>query len=106
MPLDEFQKEILEVIRNNRTASSPFAGRAMIQQHGFRLTDDQDNLTAGNPEPVMRLDVQVLETAGFTVEETKSYEGFRECRVMKPGTGTAILQWAQALSLGVLCACT
>lgn len=99
MPLDDFQKEILEVIRNNRTASSPFAGSAVIQQHGFRLTDDQDIFTAGDPEPVMRRDAQALKTEGFTVEETKSFEGFRECRVTKPGTGTAILQWAQALAL-------
>lgn len=99
MPLDDFQREILEVIRNNRTASSPFAGSAVVQQHGFRLTDDQDIFTSGDPEPVMQLDAQALRVVGFTVEETKSFEGFRECRVTKPGTGTAILQWAQALSL-------
>lgn len=99
MPLDDFQKEILEVIRNNRTASSPFAGSAVIQQHGFHLTDDQDIVASVDPEPVMQLDAQALRIAGFTVEETKSFEGFRERRVTKPGTGTAILQWAQALSL-------
>ena len=99
MPLDDFQKEILKVIRHNRTASSPFAGGAVIQQHGFRLTDDQDIFTAGDPEPVMQLDAQALRTAGFTVEETKSFGGFRECRVTKPGTGTAVLQWTQVLSL-------
>lgn len=99
MPLEDFQKEILEVIRNNRTASSPFAGSAVIQQHGFHLTDDQDIVASVDPEPVMQLDAQALRIAGFTVEETMSFEGFRECRVTKPGTGTAILQWAQALSL-------
>ena len=99
MPLDDIQREILEVIRNNRTASSPFAGNAVIQQHGFRRTDDQDIFTAGDPEPVMRLDAQALKADGFTVEETTSFEGFRECRVTKPGTGTANLQWTQALSL-------
>ena len=92
MPPDDFQKEILEVIRNNRTASSPFAGSAVIQQHGSRLTDDRDIFTADDPEPVMRLAAQALKTAGFAVEETKSFECFRECRVTKPGTGTAILQ--------------
>ena len=90
MPLDDFQKEILEVIRNNRTASSPFS--AVIRQHGSRLTDDRDIFTADDPEPVMRLDAQALKTAGIAVEETKSFECFRECRVTKPGTGTAILQ--------------
>ncbi|MCY4184028.1 MAG: hypothetical protein OXC82_10295 [Rhodobacteraceae bacterium] len=99
MPLDNFQKEILEIIRKNRTASSPFAGSSVIQYHGMRLSDDQDIFTAGDPEPVMRIDKQALVDAGLIVQETKTYTGFRECRVMRPGISTAILQWTQALNL-------
>ncbi len=99
MPLDDFQKEILELIRENRTTSSPFAGGSVIQYHGMRLSDDQDIFTAGDPEPVMRIDKRVLEDAGLTVQETKTYTGFRECRVMRPGISTATLQWSQALNL-------
>ena len=99
MPLDDFQKEILELIRENRTTSSPFAGGSVIQYHGMRLSDDQDIFTAGDPEPVMRIDKRVLEDAGLTVQETKTYTGFRECHVMRPGISSTTLQWSQALNL-------
>ena len=99
MPLDDFQKEILELIRENRTISSPFAGGSVIQYHGMRLSDDQDIFTAGDPEPVMRIDKRVLEDAGLTVQETKTYTGFRECHVIRPRISSATLQWSQALNL-------
>ena len=99
MPLDDFQKEILDVIRQNRTQSSPFAGGSVLQHHGVRLSNDLDIFTAGNPAPIMQKDVRALAAAGFTVEETRSYTGFRECRVAKPASGTVFLQWAQALAL-------
>ena len=47
MPLDEFQKSVIAVVSRNRDSGSPFAGGAVIQQHGFRLTEDQDIFTAG-----------------------------------------------------------
>lgn len=99
MPLDDFQKEIQEIIRKNRTVCSPFAGGSVIQYHGMRFSDDQDIFTAGDPEPVMRIDKQALEDAGLIIQETKTYSGFRECRVMRPGISTAVLQWTQALNL-------
>ena len=99
MPLDDFQKEILEIIRINRTVSSPFAGGSVIQYHGMRLSDDQDIFTAGDPEPVMRIDKQALIDAELIVQETKTYTGFRECHVMRPGISSATIQWSQALNL-------
>ncbi len=99
MPLDDFQKEIQEIIRNNRTVSSPFAGGSVIQYHGIRLSDDQDIFTADDPDPIMRLDIQALEAAGLTVRVTKSRTGFRECLVMKPEVASATLQWTKALNL-------
>ncbi|MDE0524571.1 MAG: hypothetical protein OXH79_21740 [Boseongicola sp.] len=99
MPLDNFQKDILRVIASNRDASSPFAGGSVIQRHRFRLSDDQDVFTAGDPDPVMRKDVEALEANGLHVSPGRAYDGFRECHVMKPKEGRAILQWTQALAL-------
>ena len=89
----------MAIISRNRTASSPFAGGSVIQHHGIRLSDDQDIFTAGDPEPVMQNDVKALNAAGLTVKETKSYPGFRECLVTKPGIANTTLQWTQALGL-------
>ncbi|MXW87452.1 MAG: hypothetical protein F4103_10025 [Boseongicola sp. SB0673_bin_14] len=99
MPLDTFQKEILSVIKRNRTASSPFAGGAVLQQHGTRLSDDLDIFTEGDPGPIMEHDARALAAAGFTVHETRSRTNFRECRVTRPEDGVATLQWVQALAL-------
>lgn len=99
LPLDDFQKAILAVIRRNRTTASPFAGGAVIQRHGIRLSDDQDIFTEGDPGEIMRRDIQALEAAGFTVRETQSRTGFRECRVMRPDTASTVLHWAAGLSL-------
>ncbi|MCY4100702.1 MAG: hypothetical protein OXF46_07250 [Rhodobacteraceae bacterium] len=99
MPLDDFQKEILELIRNNRATCSLFAGGSAIQYYGMRLSDDQDIFITGDPEPVMRIDKQALVDDGLIVQETKTFTGFRECRVMRPGISTTLLQWTQALNL-------
>lgn len=100
MPLDEFQKGVIAVVSRNRDSKSPFAGGAVIQQHGFRITDDQDIFTAGD-EPLdnlVRADRASLEAAGFTVQLRRSYPGFRECTVAKPMTGITVLQWTVALA--------
>ncbi len=54
MPLDGFQNDVIAVISRNRDPGSPFAGGGVIQQHGFRLTEDQDIFTSGE-EPLDRL---------------------------------------------------
>ena len=100
MPLDDFQKSVIAVVSRNRDSGSPFAGGAVIQQHGFRLTEDQDIFTTGD-EPLdnlMHADRAALEAAGFTVHPRRSYSGFRECTVVKPMTGTSVLQWTAALA--------
>ena len=100
MPLDEFQKGVIAVISRNRSPGSPFAGGAVIQQHGFRLSEDQDIFTASE-EPLDKLvqaDRAALESAGYTVRPARSYSGFRECKVMKPLVGTTVLQWTVALA--------
>ena len=100
MPLDEFQKGILAVISSNRDRRSPFAGGAVIQQHGFRLSDDHDIFTAGDErlDELMQTDRSALESAGYTVRPGRSYSGFRECLVMQPLTGTTTLQWTHGLA--------
>ena len=97
MPLDEFQKGILDVIRAHRNAESPFAGGSVIQRHGFRLGDDQGIFTPGDRDAAMRQDTQALETAGYSVLPGKSYTGFRECIVAKSAVGRTILQWTHGL---------
>ena len=97
MPLDEYQKGIIGVIRAHRDAESPFAGGSGIQQHGFRLSDDQDIFTSGDLDSIMRQDTQALKTAGYSVLPGKSYTGFRECIVAKLAIGRTILQWTQGL---------
>ncbi len=47
----------------------------------------------------MRKDVAALEANGFGVSPGRAYDGFRECHVMKPMEGRAVLQWTQALAL-------
>ena len=100
MPLDEFQKGVIAVISRNRGPGSPFTGGSVIQQHGIRLTDDQDILTADDAfiDRLVRTDVSALEAAGFTVQLRSSYTGFRDCRVTKPLAGTTTLQWTAALA--------
>ena len=97
MPLDEFQKGVIAVISRNRGPGSPFAGGAVIQQHGFRLSEDQDIFAAGDLDVLMQRDTASLEAAGYNVRPGRSFDGFRECQVMKPLIGTTTLQWTHGL---------
>ncbi len=100
MPLDRFQKEVVEVISAERDHSNPFAGGSVIQHYGFRLSDDHDILADGASrlDQLMQADCASLEAAGFTVRQTQAYSGFRECRVMKPTVGTTTLQWTAGIA--------
>ncbi len=100
MPLDKFQKSVISAISRNRGPGSPFTGGGVIQQHGIRLTDDQDILAADDEfiDRLVKTDVAALQAAGFTVQLRSSYTGFRDCRVAKPMAGTTILQWTAALA--------
>jgi hypothetical protein len=42
VPLDAFQRDVLGVLSRRRTPSSPVAGGAVLQLHGYRLSDDLD----------------------------------------------------------------
>ncbi len=100
MPLDEFQREVIAVICRNRAPESPFAGGAVIQQHGFRIPEDRDIFTTGQEplDDLVQADRTALEKAGFRVNLRRSHSGFRECAVMMPMTGATILQWTVALA--------
>ena len=100
MPLDEFQKGVSAIISQGRSPGSPFAGGAVIQQHGVRPRPDQDIFTVGE-EPLDRLvqaDRLALEAGGYTVQMRRSWPGFRECMVVKPMIGTTLLQWTAGLA--------
>ncbi len=98
MPLDEFQKAIAAVLSANRDTGSPFAGGAVIQQHGFRLSNDQDIFTGWDLEDIAGRDIATLENAGYTVSVGRVRDGFRECIVSRPAAGRTVLQWTHGLS--------
>ena len=100
MPLDEFQKGVIAVINRNRDPASPFARGAVIQQHGFRLSENQDIFTSSDAQldRLVQADQSVLEANGYATQLCRSYSGFRECRVTKPMSGNTILQWTAALA--------
>ena len=100
MPLDEFQKSVIAVISCNRDSQSAFAGGSVIQQHGVRLTDDQDIFAVSDErlDGLAETDQSALEAAGYIVQPRRSFDGFRECLVMKPLVGTTTLQWTAGLA--------
>ena len=83
MPVDEFQKSFIAVVSRNRDSKSPFAGGAAIQQHGFRLSADQDMFAVSDEslDDLVQADRTALEAAGFEVHLRISFAGFRECIV-------------------------
>ncbi len=96
MPLDEFQKVITAVLSANRGAESPFAGGAVIQQHGFRLSEDQDIFTGREFNSIVERDIEALRHAGFRTFRQKDFHGFQEHLVTGPA-GRTTVQWTQAL---------
>lgn len=97
MPLDEFREGVIAAISSNRDTGSPFAVGSLIQQQGFGLSEDQDIFAAGDLDELMQRDAASLEAAGYTVRPGRSFDGFRECLVMKPLIGTTTLQWTHGL---------
>jgi hypothetical protein len=101
VPLDAFQRqvltEVLAVLSRRRTPSPPLAGGAVLQQHGYRLSEDLDVFNAPDVDvgATADLDVEALRGAGFEVSPTTRYEGFAEAIVAKPGAGTTKIQWVQ-----------
>jgi len=97
VPLDSFQSEVLAVLCKRRTPSSPVAGGAVLQRHGYRVSEDLDVFNAPNIDVVATAEVDMadLKAAGFEVSPTTRYEGFVEVIVAKPGSGTTKIQWVQ-----------
>jgi hypothetical protein len=97
VPLDTFQREVLTVLCRRRTPTSPVAGGAVLQQHGFRASEDIDVFNAPNVDVVATAerDMADLKAAGFEVLPTKRFEGFVEAAVAKPEIGATKIQWVQ-----------
>jgi hypothetical protein len=97
VPLDGFQRGVLAVLSRRRTPSSPVAGGAVLQHHGYRLSEDLDVFNAPHVDvgATAEQDMEALRGAGFEVSPTTRYEGFAEAIVAKPGAGTTRIQWVQ-----------
>jgi hypothetical protein len=97
VPLDAFQSEVLAVLCRCRTPSSPVAGGAVLQRHGYRASEDVDVFNAPNIDVVATAqgDMADLKAAGFEVSASARYEGFVEAIVAKPGVGRTKIQWIQ-----------
>ena len=97
VPLDTFQCEMLAVLCKRRTPSSPVAGGAVLQRHGYRASEDVDVFNAPGIDVVATAEVDMadLKAAGFEVSPTTRYEGFVEAVAAKPGVGTTKVQWVQ-----------
>jgi hypothetical protein len=67
VPLDAFQRDVLAVLSKRRTPSSPVAGGAVLQLHGYRLSEDLDVFNAPDIEvaATAELDMADLRAAGF-----------------------------------------
>jgi len=97
VPLDAFQSEVLAVLCRRRTPSSPVAGGAVLQRHGYRASEDLDVFNAPNIDvaATAEFDMADLKAAGFEVSPTTRYEGFVEAIASKLGIGTTKIQWVQ-----------
>jgi hypothetical protein len=96
VPLDAFQRDVLAVLSRRRTPS-PLAGGAVLQHHGYRLSEDRDVFKAPDVDvgATAELDMEALKGDGFEVVPMTRYEGFAEAIVAKPGAGTTKIQWVQ-----------
>ena len=53
--------------------------------------------SVGELDDLVKRDTASLEAAGYTVRPGRSFDGFRECQVMKPLIGTTTLHWTHGL---------
>ncbi|MCP5543644.1 MAG: hypothetical protein H7A49_07015 [Akkermansiaceae bacterium] len=104
MPLTEFQRRVLEIIRANRSEASHFAGGVVLNggEDGARFSNDFD-LFHDAVEDLARhseSDVQSLAAAGYEIEKINDYgnwdeaRSFRKAIVRKDG-GELAIDWAQ-----------
>lgn len=97
MPLDDFQKQVLRVIRHNRSPESVLAGGTVLHRHGFRLSADQDLFHPATTDvgAIADQDIASLEAAGLSVERLRDRPGLVEA-VVGSGNGRTRLQWVEA----------
>jgi hypothetical protein len=97
VPLDAFQRDVLAVLSRRRSPSSPVAGGAVLQLHGYRASDDLDvfNAPGVDVHATAERDMADLRSAGFEVSPAARYEGFAEAVVAKPDAGATRIQWVQ-----------
>jgi hypothetical protein len=98
VPLDDFQKRVIGILMPLRSPDSTFAGGAVLQRHGFRLSDDQDLFHPDDADiaSIAKRDIAALETAGLAVEVVRPLEGLFEATVFKEGEGSTRIQWVQS----------
>jgi hypothetical protein len=98
MPLDDFQKRVIGILMPLRSPDSTFAGGAVLQRHGFRLSDDEDLFHSDNVDipSVAERDIAALRTAGLAVDVLRPHEGLVEAVVSKVGEGSTRVQWVQS----------
>ncbi|MFC0387634.1 hypothetical protein [Muricoccus vinaceus] len=98
MPLDDFQKSVLRTLMPLRSPGSVFAGGTVIQQHGFRLSDDQDIFHDAGEDviAIAERDVAELRKRGFDVSVGRAHEGLVEAVVARGNEGRTKLQWVEA----------
>jgi hypothetical protein len=98
MPLDDFQKRVVGILMPLRSPDSTFAGGAVLQRHGFRLSDDEDLFHSDNIDvsSVAERDMTALKSAGLAVDVVRPHEGLVEAIVSKEGEGSTRVQWVQS----------
>lgn len=98
MPLDDFQKRVIGILMPLRSPDSTFAGGAVLQRHGFRLSDDQDLFHPDDADiaSVAKRDIAALESAGLAVDVVRPLEGLFEATVFSEGEGSTRIQWVQS----------
>lgn len=95
MPLDEFQKSVLQVLMPLRTPQSVFAGGSVLQRHGHRLSNDQDVFhgQAIDVGETADRDCLALREAGMNVDFEARHEGLVEALVSHEEFGFTKIQW-------------
>lgn len=98
MPIDAFQMRVIRTLAPLRSPDSTFAGGAVLQRHGFRLSDDQDLFHADDADivAIAERDAAALAAAGFDVEIGHSHEGLIEASVSIERQGATRIQWLQS----------
>lgn len=94
MPLTDFQKSVLNVIRPFRTEANYVGGGAALNRNWARISDDMDifhDRRESLPDKVA-MELECLRDAGFAIELTVEDAGTVEAIIKKYGFET-LVQW-------------